>query len=256
MTADSTLAGALVVGGASGLGEASVRALHAAGMDVTIADLDGPRAEALAGELGGRAGHVRADVTDDAQVQAAVAAAEERAPLRAAVVCAGIGHAERLVKDGEPHARESWDRVIAINLTGTFNALRRVAAAMCANTPDADGERGVVVLTASVAAFDGQAGQVPYAASKAAVAGMVLPAARDLAEHGVRVCAVAPGTFETPLLAGLPERARATLAEHVPFPRRLGRPPEFGELIVHIVGNRMLNGEVIRLDGALRMPFR
>ncbi len=247
---------ALVVGGASGLGEATARAFHTAGIPVTIADVDIDRAGALARELGARARPIRADVTRDADVAAAVAAAADQEPLRAAIVCAGIGHAERLAKRGVPHARASWDRTIAINLTGTFNVLRHAAAAMSANEPDEEGERGVVVMTASVASFDGQAGQIAYAASKAAIAGMALPAARDLADVGVRVCAIAPGTFATPLLACLPEKAQATLAEHVPFPQRLGRPPEFAQLVLHIVRNRMLNGEVIRLDGGLRMPFK
>lgn len=247
---------ALVVGGASGLGAAAARAFHADGAHVTIADLDGDRARALADELGSRARHIRADVTRDEDVAAATEAAAAAGPLRAVVACAGVIHAERLAKGGALHARESWDRTIAVNLTGTFNVLRHAAATMSANEPDEEGQRGIVVTTASIAAFDGQTGSVAYAASKAAIAGMTLPAARDLADIGVRVCAIAPGAFETPLFAGLPERAKSLLVERAPFPRRLGRPDEYAELVLHVVRNPMLNGEVIRLDAALRMPYR
>jgi NAD(P)-dependent dehydrogenase (short-subunit alcohol dehydrogenase family) len=246
---------ALVAGGASGLGEASVRALHAEGMAVTIADSDADHAAALADALGAGAQAIVTDVTRDDDVAAAVQAVSLTEPLRAVIVCAGIAHGERLTKSGRPHARESWDRTMAVNLTGSFNVLRFAAAAMSANEPDHEGQRGVIVLTASVASYDGQVGQVAYAAAKAAIAGMTLPAARDLADSGIRVCAIAPGPFETPLFAGLPDKARAALAGHVPFPKRLGRPAEYGALVLHIIGNGMLNGEVIRLDGALRMPY-
>jgi len=243
--------GALVVGGASGLGEATARALHERGAHVLVADIDADRGETLAGELGERARFVGTDVTRAEQVEAAVAAAAQ-APggLRISVHCAGIGFAERLARARGPHRLEAFERVVAINLTGTFNALRLASASMLANEPDAGGERGVCVNTASIAAYDGQ---IAYAASKGGVVAMTLPAARDLAGSGIRVCAIAPGLFDTPLLAGLPAEARRELAASIPFPPRLGRPAEFAELACHIVSNEMLNGEVIRLDGALRM---
>jgi 3-hydroxyacyl-CoA dehydrogenase/3-hydroxy-2-methylbutyryl-CoA dehydrogenase len=250
--------GALVVGGASGLGAATARTLHELGAQVVVADLDVARGEALATELGDGARFVAADVTHAQELEVAVAAAAE-APggLRISVCCAGIGHAERLARSRGPHGLESFERVIAINVVGTFNALRLASAAMLANDPIGDdGERGVCVNTASIAAFDGQIGQVAYAASKGAVAAMTLPAARELAAAGIRVCAIAPGLFDTPLLAALPADARAELARTMPFPQRLGQPSEFASLVCEIVGNRMLNGEVIRLDGALRMGPR
>jgi NAD(P)-dependent dehydrogenase (short-subunit alcohol dehydrogenase family) len=250
--------GALVVGGASGLGEATARALHERGGHVVVADLDATRGEALAAELGERARFVHADVTREEQVRAAVDAATQ-APggLRISVQCAGIGHAERLARSRGPHGLESFERVLAINVVGTFNALRLASTAMLANEPAGeDGERGVCVNTASIAAYDGQVGQVAYAASKGAVASMTLPAARELAAAAIRVCTVAPGLFDTPLLAALPVEARAQLAATMPFPPRLGRPEEFARLVCEIVGNPMLNGEVIRLDGALRMGPR
>jgi 3-hydroxyacyl-CoA dehydrogenase/3-hydroxy-2-methylbutyryl-CoA dehydrogenase len=249
--------GALVVGGASGLGAATARALHARGAHVVVADLDTGRGSALAAELGARAGFVAADVTQAEQVEAAVAAAAQ-APggLRISMHCAGIGYAERVARPRGPHRLEAFERVVAVNLTGTFNALRLASAAMLANDPDEGGERGVCVNTASIAAYDGQVGQVAYAASKGGVVAMTLPAARDLAEAGIRVCAIAPGLFDTPLLAGLPAEAREQLATAIPFPPRLGQPAEFAELACHIVSNVMLNGEVIRLDGALRMAPR
>ncbi len=246
--------GALVVGGASGLGEATARALHAGGAHVVVADLDAERGAALADELGERTRFVAADVTDPGAVAAAVdAAAEAAGGLRISVSCAGIGYAERVARSKGPHRLEPFERVIAINLVGTFNALRLASAAMLANEPGEDGERGVCINTASIAAYDGQVGQVAYAASKGAVVAMTLPAARDLAGSGIRVCAIAPGLFDTPLLAGLPADARTALAESIPFPPRLGRPEEFAALACHIVENRVLNGEVIRIDGALRM---
>jgi len=248
--------GALIAGGASGLGEATARRFHALGAHITIADLNEDRGNALAAELGEGAQFVRADVTDADTVQAAVSTAVEQGNLRISVCSAGIGWAERIAGRRGPHSSEPFETVITVNLIGTFNVLRLAAAAMLAGEPTSAGERGVCVNTASIAAFDGQIGQVAYSASKGAVVGMTLPAARDLATAGIRVCAIAPGTFDTQLLAGLPEDAREALAQAVPFPRRLGSPNEFAALAVHIVENEMLNGEVIRLDGALRMPPR
>jgi NAD(P)-dependent dehydrogenase (short-subunit alcohol dehydrogenase family) len=245
--------GALVAGGASGLGEATVRALHAAGAHVVIADLNAERGEHLAAALGERASFVYTDVTDPASVHRAVEAA---AGLRISVCCAGIGHGERIAGRRGPHELEPFARVIAVNLVGTFNVLRLAAAEMMGNVPGDSGERGVCVNTASIAAFDGQIGQVAYSASKGGIVGMTLPAARDLAVAGIRVCTVAPGTFETPLLGGLSAETQQALGEAIPFPSRLGRPDEFAALALHIVSNQMLNGEVIRLDGALRMPPR
>ena len=247
--------GALVAGGASGLGEATARALHAAGAQVTIADLNAERGEALASELGGSASFVTADVTDEEAVSAAVdAAAAGGDGLRVSVCCAGIGWAERVAHKGGPHNLEFFSNVVKVNLIGTFNVLRLAAASMSQNEPDAEGERGVCVNTASIAAFDGQIGQIAYAASKGGIVGMTLPAARDMASRGVRVVTIAPGLFDTPLLAALPEEAREALGAGIPFPSRLGRPAEYAQLVEQIVANPMLNGETIRLDGALRMP--
>ena len=243
--------GALVAGGASGLGAATARRLAAAGARLTIADLNAEKGEALAGELG--AAFVRCDVTDAGQVQAAVEAAGE---LRISVCCAGVGWAEKTAGRRGPHSFEPFQTVITVNLIGTFNVLRLGAAAMLGNEPDGEGERGVCINTASIAAYDGQIGQLAYSASKGGIVGMTLPAARDLASSGIRVVTIAPGLFDTPLLAGLPEEARVALGEQVPHPHRLGRPDEYGALAAHIVENPMLNGEVIRLDGALRMPPR
>jgi NAD(P)-dependent dehydrogenase (short-subunit alcohol dehydrogenase family) len=245
---------ALVAGGASGLGAATARALNAAGANVTIADVDAERGAALADELG--ATFVATDVTDEAQVQAAVDAAAGEDGLRVSVSCAGIGPAEKTAGRKGPHDLALFERVIAINLIGSFNVLRLAAAKMLANTPDDDGQRGVHINTASIAAFDGQIGQVAYSASKGGIVGLTLPAARDLAQSGIRVCAIAPGLFDTPLLAGLPEEVRTSLGATVPNPPRLGRPDEYAALALHIVANTMLNGEVIRLDGALRMAPR
>jgi NAD(P)-dependent dehydrogenase (short-subunit alcohol dehydrogenase family) len=242
---------ALVAGGASGLGAATARRLAAAGARVTIADLNEERGDATAREIGGA--FVRTDVTDPAQVEAAVRAA---GAIRVSVCCAGIGHAEKTAGSRGPHDLDAFARVIRVNLIGTFNVLRLASAAMLANAPGDDGERGVCVNTASIAAFDGQIGQAAYSASKGGIVGVTLPAARDLAQSGIRVCAIAPGLFDTPLLAGLPEEARTALGAQVPFPARLGQPEEFAALALHIVENPMLNGEVIRLDGALRMPPR
>ena len=248
---------ALVAGGASGLGEATARHLHGAGAHVTIADLNAERGSALAAELGERATFAHTDVTQAGTVEAAVAqAASAGAGLRISVCCAGIGHGERIAGRRGAHALEPFERVIAVNLIGTFNVLRLAAAAMLGNEPLESGERGVCVNTASIAAFDGQIGQVAYSASKGGIVGMTLPAARDLAVGGVRVCTIAPGTFETPLLGELSEETQRALGEAVPFPSRLGQPAEYAALAAHIVSNQMLNGEVIRLDGALRMPPR
>jgi NAD(P)-dependent dehydrogenase (short-subunit alcohol dehydrogenase family) len=241
--------GALVAGGASGLGEATARELAARGARVTVADLNEERGAALAGELGG--GFVRADVTTEAQVQAAVGAVDG---LRLAVSCAGVGWAERTVGRDGPAALQPFETVVRVNLIGTFNVLRLAAAAMAGGEPDAEGERGAVVMTASIAAFEGQIGQTAYAASKGGVVGLTLPAARDLARLGIRVCTIAPGLFDTPLLAALPQEARDALGSSIPFPSRLGRPEEYAALACHIAENPMLNGEVLRLDGALRMP--
>ena len=242
--------GAFVAGGASGLGEATARELAARGARVTVADLNEERGAALTDEIGGT--FAKADVTDEAQLQAAVEAAGE---LRLAVSCAGIGWAERTVRKGAgPAALAPFEAVVRVNLIGTFNVLRLAAAAMSGNEPDSEGERGAVVMTASIAAFDGQIGQTAYSASKGGVVGLTLPAARDLARIGIRVCTIAPGLFDTPLLAGLADEAREALGAQVPFPPRLGRPEEYAQLVCHIAGNRMLNGETIRLDGALRMP--
>jgi NAD(P)-dependent dehydrogenase (short-subunit alcohol dehydrogenase family) len=247
---------AIVVGGASGLGEATVRALHAAGALVTIADVNAEKGEALAAELGLR--FVACDVREESQVQAAVetAAASTETGLRIAVCCAGTGWAQKLAGSKGPHPLLPFETIIAINLIGTFNVLRFAATAMIATEPLQDGERGVCVSTASIAAFDGQVGQIAYSASKGGVVGMTLPAARDLSQYGIRVNTIAPGLFDTPLLAALPEEARVKLGAGVPFPQRLGQPAEYAQLVCQIVENRMLNGETIRLDGALRMPPR
>ncbi len=222
-----------------------------------ILDLDDERGAALAAELGERARFVKADVADPDDVARAVDAAAAIAPLRVAVSCAGIGPAARTVgREGTPHDLDLFRKVIEVNLNliGTFNVLRLAAAAMTKNEPGAEGERGVVVNTASVAAYEGQIGQLAYASSKGGVAGLTLPAARDLMKVGVRVVTIAPGLFDTPLLATIPEKIRVALGEGIPFPRRLGRPEEYARLVESIVGNPYLNGEVIRLDGALRMP--
>jgi NAD(P)-dependent dehydrogenase (short-subunit alcohol dehydrogenase family) len=246
---------ALVAGGASGLGAATARELVSRGARVAIVDLDGDKANALAGELGGDTLAFKGDVTSEADVEAAVAATvEEFGGLRFAASCAGIGWAERTVTRNGPAQLQPFETVIRVNLIGTFNVLRHAATAMAAGEPDDDGERGAVVMTASVAAFDGQIGQAAYSASKGGVVGLTLPAARDLARLGVRVCTIAPGIFDTPLLAALPEENRKALGESVPFPSRLGRPEEYARLACHIAENSMLNGETIRLDGALRMP--
>jgi NAD(P)-dependent dehydrogenase (short-subunit alcohol dehydrogenase family) len=249
-------AAAIVSGGASGLGAGAARALASVGAVVTVADLDAEKGEALAGEIGGA--FVRCDVTDETQVLAAVEAASGRGPLRVAVSCAGIGPAGRIVaRDGSPHSLDVYRRAIEVNQVGTFNLLRLAAASIAKLDPvDGDGQRGVVVNTASIAGFEGQVGQIAYASSKGAVIGMTITAARDLAQLGIRVCSVAPGTMDTPMLAGLSAEAIAGLADQVVFPKRLGRPDEFGTLVRMIVELDYLNGETIRFDGALRMPPR
>jgi NAD(P)-dependent dehydrogenase (short-subunit alcohol dehydrogenase family) len=250
---DNTVA--LVTGGASGLGGAATRRLHAAGAAVVILDLPSSPGAEVAAELGDRVRFVPADVRDETQVQAAVDAAREMGSLRIAVNCAGVGTPGRVVGKRGPLPLEDFKTVIDINLVGTFNVARLAAAAMLDNDP-VDGDRGVIVMTASIAAYDGQIGQAAYAASKGGVVGLTLSAARDLADKAIRVVTVAPGTFETPMLSGLPGDVKAVLEAQVPHPSRLGRPEEYASLVAHIVDNPMLNGEVIRLDGALRMPPR
>jgi NAD(P)-dependent dehydrogenase (short-subunit alcohol dehydrogenase family) len=246
---------AIVVGGASGLGEATVRALHAQGALVTIADVNAEKGGALASELALE--FVACDVREEEQVQAAVArAAEAQGGLRIAVCCAGTGWAQKVAGSKGPHPLMPFETIVSINLIGTFNVLRFAAAAMIANEPAEDGERGACVNTASIAAFDGQVGQIAYSASKGGVVAMTLPAARDLAQYGIRVNTIAPGLFDTPLLAALPQEARDKLGAGVPFPQRLGAPAEYAQLACHLVENVMVNGETIRLDGALRMPPR
>ncbi|MDX2163612.1 MAG: 3-hydroxyacyl-CoA dehydrogenase [bacterium] len=245
---------ALVTGGASGLGAAVARHFAAAGAKVVIADRDADKGAALAAELGASAAFAAADVTSESDVQAAIDLARERfGGLHIDVNCAGIGMALRTTSKNGAHPLDVFETVIRINLIGTFNVIRLCALAMSANEPNASGERGVIVNTASVAAFDGQIGQAAYSASKGGIVGMTLPIARDLAREGIRVVTIAPGIFDTPLLAGLPEPARVSLGQQVPFPPRLGRPDEYAALAAHIVSNEMLNGEVIRLDGAIRM---
>jgi NAD(P)-dependent dehydrogenase (short-subunit alcohol dehydrogenase family) len=239
---------ALVTGGASGLGLATARELRAAGADVIIVDLPGSGGESIEGVT-----FLAADVTDEAQVQAAVDAAS--APLRIVVNCAGIGTPGKTLGRDGPLPLSTFERVLRVNLLGTFNVIRLAARAIAATEP-VDGERGVIVSTASVAAFDGQIGQAAYSASKGGVVGMTLPIARELASHLIRVMTIAPGTFDTPMLAGLPEAARESLGSQVPHPSRLGKPSEYAALVRHIVENPMLNGETIRLDGAIRMAPR
>jgi 3-hydroxyacyl-CoA dehydrogenase/3-hydroxy-2-methylbutyryl-CoA dehydrogenase len=248
---------ALVAGGASGLGAATVRALHGAGASVVIADLNGELGEALASELGEGTSFAQTDVTDSDAVKAAVeASARAEGGLRISVCCAGVGWVGRVAGKDGPHDLEIYSKVIEVNLIGTFNVLRLACDAMNANEPDEGGERGVCVNTASIAAFDGQIGQVAYSSSKGGVVGLTLPAARDMASRGVRVATIAPGTFDTPMLAALPQERRDALGAAIPFPSRLGLPDEYASLALEIVRNPMINGETIRLDGALRMPPR
>ncbi|GAA0629676.1 MULTISPECIES: 3-hydroxyacyl-CoA dehydrogenase [Sporichthya] len=246
---------ALVTGGASGLGLATVKKLHASGAKVVIVDLPSSDGEAVAKSLGEGAVFAGADVRDPEAVQAAVDAAGALAPLRVVINCAGMGYAIKTLGKEGPHDLESFERTITINLIGTFNVIRLAAAAIAKND-EVDGERGVIVNTASVAAFDGQIGQAAYSASKGGIVGMTLPIARDLASTKIRVVTVAPGLFKTPLFDSLPPEAIASLEKSVPHPSRLGDPAEFADLIDHIVSNPMLNGETIRLDGAIRMAPR
>lgn len=247
----------LVTGGASGLGAATARRLAAAGANVAVCDIAAEPGKQLALELGAHASYFHADVTDEAQVASAVASTREKfGAVHGAVSCAGIAPGERVLGRGGPHRLDTFRRAVEINLVGTFNVLRLAAQAMERNAPEADGERGVIVNTASVAAYDGQIGQVAYSASKAGVAGLTLPAARELARIGVRVMTIAPGIFATPMVAAFSPELQQALAAQIPFPARLGRPEEFAALVEHIIMNPMLNGEVIRLDGAARLPAR
>ncbi|MFO1323481.1 MAG: SDR family NAD(P)-dependent oxidoreductase [Burkholderiales bacterium] len=244
----------IVTGGASGLGAGTVRMVVAGGGNAVISDLKDAEGAALAAELGARARFVRTDVADEASAAAAVAAALSAfGAVHALVGCAGIVHGEKVVGKEGPHSLAAFARTISINLVGMFNMIRLAADAMSRNAPNAEGERGVIVNTASVAAFDGQIGQAAYAASKGGVVGMTLPIARELARSGIRVMTIAPGIFQTPMMAGLPQDVQDALGRMVPFPSRLGRPSEFASLVAEIVRNPMLNGEVIRLDGAIRM---
>ncbi|MBU0752076.1 MAG: 3-hydroxyacyl-CoA dehydrogenase [Gammaproteobacteria bacterium] len=244
----------LVTGGASGLGAAVARLLVGLGAKVVVADMNVAAGEALAAQLGGRACFVATNVADEASAKTAVAQAISKfGTLQGLVNCAGIVHAEKTVGRDGAHALDSFRRVIDVNLVGTFNMIRLAAEAMAANEPNSSGERGVIVNTASVAAFDGQMGQAAYAASKAGIAGMTLPIARDLARSGIRVMTIAPGIFETPMMAGMAAEVQEALGKMVPFPSRLGRPEEFAMLVGQVVENPYLNGEVIRLDGAIRM---
>jgi NAD(P)-dependent dehydrogenase (short-subunit alcohol dehydrogenase family) len=241
----------IITGGASGLGEGSARMLAAAGGKVVIADLNEAAGTALAAELGGQ--FVRCDVCSEADGQAVVDAATALGRLAGLVNCAGIATANKTVGKNGPHPLDAFDKTIRVNLIGTFNMIRLAAAAMVRNTPDAEGERGVMINTASVAAFDGQIGQAAYAASKGGVVAMTLAIARDLSRDGVRCMTIAPGLFETPMLLGMPQEVQDALGKMVPFPSRLGRPAEYAKMVAAIIGNTMLNGEVIRLDGAIRM---
>lgn len=246
---------AVVTGGASGLGGGTVRRLVEQGAQVIILDRDAEQGQALADELGDHARFAQADVTHEGQVQAALElAVSEFGSLNTLINCAGVGLAIRTTSSRGAHPLELFETVIRINLIGTFNCIRLAATIMAGNEPNASGERGVIVNTASVAAFDGQVGQAAYSASKGGIVGMTLPIARDLARNGIRVCTIAPGIFDTPLLGALPEDVRDSLGQQVPFPPRLGQPAEYAQLAQQIIENEMLNGETIRLDGALRMP--
>src|SRR5665213_3372947 len=246
---------AIITGGASGLGEATVRKLASEGVRVTIFDRNEDGAKQVAADIGANANYVAGDVTLPDDCQRAVDQAAEGGNLRIAVNCAGTGWIGRVInRDGSPHDLQPFQFIQTLNVIGTFNVMTKAASAIATVEPQANGERGVIVNTASVAAFDGQIGQLAYSASKGAIVGMTLPAARDLAVVGIRVLAIAPGLFNTPLLAMLPDEARDELAKSVNFPKRLGDPAEFGELVAHIASNSYLNAEVIRLDGGIRMP--
>ncbi|AKQ56151.1 3-hydroxyacyl-CoA dehydrogenase [Bordetella hinzii] len=242
----------IVTGGASGLGAGTARMLVAHGGKVVIADLQDEPGQALAKELGQR--YVHCDVTQEADGKAAVAAALELGPLFGLVNCAGVAPAAKIVGKNGAHPLDLFQKVVAINLVGSFNMMRLAAEAMSQNAPEPTGERGVLINTASVAAFDGQIGQAAYAASKAGVAGMTLPIARDLAKTGIRCMTIAPGIFGTPMIFGMPQEVQDSLAASIPFPARLGRPEDYAKLVHSIITNDMLNGETIRLDGAIRMP--
>jgi NAD(P)-dependent dehydrogenase (short-subunit alcohol dehydrogenase family) len=247
----------LVTGGASGLGRAVAELVVSQGGSVVVLDVNKDAGEQIEKSLGARARFAQADVTNEQEVGAAVGLArDELGGLHGVVNAAGIGPAAKVLGKNGPHALELFERTIRVNLVGTFNVIRLAAAAMVQNAPEANGERGVIVNTASIAAFDGQIGQPAYAASKAGIVGLTLPVARELAASGIRVVTIAPGIFDTPLLAALPEAARVSLGQQVPFPPRLGRPVEYANLVRHVIENEMLNGEVIRLDGALRMAPR
>ena len=245
---------AVVTGGASGLGAATVRRLHAGGAQVVIADRNAETGAALAQELGAGVVFVEVDVADETTMTAALdRAVNEHGGLHALVNCAGVGMAQKILGRDSVHDLDVFSFVIKVNLIGVFNGLRLAAQRMQRNEPNAGGERGVIINTASIAAYDGQIGQAAYSASKGGIVALTLPAARELARFGIRVVTIAPGIFDTPLLAGLPEAARQSLGDQVPFPSRLGNPAEYGALAAHIIENAMLNGETIRLDGALRM---
>ena len=247
----------LITGGASGLGAATARRLASAGANIAICDIGTEQGGKTAADIGVQAIFTAADVTDESQVMQAIAATRKKfGALHGAVNCAGIAPGERVLGKGGPHRLDTFRRAIEINLIGTFNVLRLAAQAMVENTPDGEGERGIIVNTASVAAYEGQVGQAAYSASKAGVAGLTLPAARELARHGIRVMTIAPGIFETPMVAAFTPELKRSLAAQVPFPPRLGRPDEYAALVEHIIVNPMLNGEVIRLDGALRMAAK
>ncbi len=247
----------LITGGASGLGEATARALAAGGANLVLADLNRERGEAVAADLGDSARFAPTDVTDEVAVGKAIALArDDFGALHGAISCAGIGDPAKVLGKHGPHPLDLFEKVIRVNLIGTFNVLRLAAEEIAVNDPNDQGERGVIINTASVAAYEGQIGQAAYAASKGGVLGLTLPAARELARHGIRVVTIAPGLFDTPLMAGLPEAARESLGQQVPFPPRLGRPAEYADLVLHVLANPMLNGEVIRLDGAIRMAPR
>ena len=246
----------IVTGGASGLGGATSEMLAANGAKVLIADVNAQVGAELAGQLGGSAKFVKCDVTSEADGKAAVDAAAAMGPLRGLVNCAGIAIAAKTIGKDGPHPLDKFSRVIAVNLIGTFNMIRLASAAMASQQPTDTGERGVIVNTASVAAFDGQIGQAAYSASKGGVVGMTLPIARDLSRDGIRVVTIAPGIFETPMLMGMSDEVRESLGKQVPFPSRLGKPAEYAQLVHSIVTNAMLNGETIRLDGAIRMAPR
>ncbi len=248
---------AIVTGGASGLGEACVRGFIDEGVRVAILDFDENRGRPMASELGASAMFCKIDVTDETHVTTAIGQTMDRfGAVHFAINCAGVNFPAKVLNKGGPMSMSSFSKVIHINLMGTMNIIRLAAEKMVLNTPNDDGERGVVINTASVAAFEGQIGQAAYAASKAGVAGMTLPIAREFADYGIRVVTIAPGMFETPMLAGLPENTKASLIKMASFPKRLGKPSEFARLAMHVIGNPQLNGETIRLDAAIRMAAR